>query len=203
MGRTGGKPVHLVSVNGQHDMRQALWNVMRELREFGISELEDRTRICEATIHGYVAALAKGKYLERKSDPVLYPPRKGAHIAKARYALINDVGVEAPRLNAKGEVSRQGCGREQMWRTMRILGSFTTQDLAVSATTEECTVNVGSAREFLKYLAKAGYIVQRQRGGAWRLVKNTGPRPPVIQKLPQVFDPNTGKVVWTGKAGAA
>lgn len=203
MGRTGGKPVHLVSVNGHHDMRQALWAVMRELREFTVAELEDRTRVCEATIHGYIAALTKGKYLERKSDPALYPPRKGGHIAKARYALINDIGVDAPRINAKGEESRQGCIREQLWRTMRILGSFTTQDLIVHATTEDCAIKLGSAREYLKYLAKAGYIVQRQRGGPWRLVKNTGPRPPVIQQIPQVFDPNLGTVVWTGKAGAA
>lgn len=199
MGRTGGKPVHLVSVNGQHDMRQALWTVMRELREFGISELEDRTRVCDATIHGYVAALTKGGYVER----VNASQRQGGHIAKARYALINDIGVDAPRINAKGEESRQGCIREQLWRTMRILGSFATQDLIVHATTEDCAIKLGSAREYLKYLAKAGYIVQRQRGGAWRLVKNTGPRPPVIQQIPQVFDPNTGKVVWTGKAGAA
>lgn len=98
-----------------------------------------------------------------------------------------------------------------MWRTMRILKEFSAKDLAIQASTETVKVAEGEAKTYVHYLHKAGYlvIVSPHRSGnrsmtgklaRYRLIisKFSGPKPPVIQRIKQVFDPNAGKVVWKG-----
>ena len=31
----------------------------------------------------------------------------------------------------------------------------------------------------------------------YRLIRNTGPRPPMVQRIDAIYDPNLGAVVWT------
>jgi hypothetical protein len=62
---------------------------------------------------------------------------------------------------------------------------------------------VWTARSYLKWLKRAGYVVEVQASkpgtkARFRLGhgKYTGPRPPMIQRIGQVFDPNLGEVVF-------
>lgn len=197
MCRSGGKQTHLVSVNGHHNQRQALWEAMRELKEFSTVDLEDKTRVKEESIRCYLTGLTRAGYLEHITGK--QRERTAKTYATGRWKLIKDTGIDAPRVNKRGEETTLGCVREQLWRTMRILGQFGTRDLAVHAGTEECAVSLKSAKEYLRHLRKAGYVINNGNG-IWRLVKNTGPKPPIIQDIPQVFDQNLGEVVWRGGA---
>jgi hypothetical protein len=94
-----------------------------------------------------------------------------------------------------------------MWRTMRMLnGDWSWRDLAIAASTETQPVSETDARDYCATLAKAGYLVPVTRGKGvgtglppryrFAPARNSGPRPPMIQRLCTLFDPNLGTVVW-------
>ena len=208
--RNKRKPIHIATSQRFPEGRQVIWAAIRKLRGFTVFDIERETRINEHTIRTYVMGLERGGYLERHN-----PTRAKGQYQKARWTLVNDVGVDAPRVTRDGKPVTQGTRREQMWRTMRILGEFTIPDLAINASTEEHPVNEGDVKHYCMYLARAGYLTvvtpgkpgnrpgtgTRQR---YRMLKSryTGPQPPMIQRVHQVFDPNLGVVVWP-KDGAA
>lgn len=103
--------------------------------------------------------------------------------------LVRDIGIEAPRLRQDGSPVTQGMGREQMWQTMRIMGEFSTQDLAMEASTKTCTVEFSEAKTYIYFLGLAGYRVTlraaiRDRPALYRFIRPryTGPKPPEIQR---------------------
>lgn len=49
---------------------------------------------------------------------------------------------------------------------------------------------------FLRVVQKADPV--KGRIATYRLIRNDGPKPPQIQRVKQVFDPNTGKVYQRG-----
>jgi len=195
------RPAHLVADARRPEGREVIWQAIRKLGQFTTLDLEGETYIKESTIRTYVMGLERAGYLERIEDA---PPRVPGAFRAARWRLVKDMGVEAPRVRRDGTVVVQGLSREQMWRTMRILGTFTWRDLAVQASTEECPVAESEARHYCRYLHRAGYLHQVDAGGpgrpgTYRLLpgRYTGPRPPMIQRVRQVFDPNLGEVVWS------
>lgn len=127
----------------------------------------------------------------------------------ATYRLINDEGLEAPRVRRDGSRVTQGLAQEQMWRTLRILTSDTNgRELAAHASTPHIQVAEVAARDYLLALFQAGYLLCTQEGkgtgkggiqGRYRLKpsRNTGPRPPMICRAKVVYDPNEDKVVWS------
>ena len=88
---------------------------------------------------------------------------------------------------------------------MRVIGPFSILDLALNASTEEQPVKFSDARDYVANLHKAGYLVmlEGQIGGRaiYRLVPSrySGPKPPMVQRIKQVWDPNLGKVVWSAR----
>lgn len=96
--------------------------------------------------------------------------------------------------------------RDRLWRSIRLRGVFTLQDLVADATNGEADP-MDRAQRFVRYLRSAGYIVElrgRARGTVrwsngfkrFRLVKNTGPRAPICrEKYGVLHDPNTGEDV--------
>jgi len=200
------QPVHIVAAGGLTTGRDLMWQGIRHLRQFTYRQLEDwvnrqphNVRINDESIKTYVRALAKSGHLEECGSE-----GEGQYAAK-RWKLVNDVGVDAPRVNRKGKSVTQGAARENMWRSIRILGSFDYRDLALAASTESCQVKAGDAKDYLRHLASAGYLATVQKGKAglparYRLLPsmNTGPRPPQVQRIKQVFDPNLGRVMHKG-----
>lgn len=215
------KPIHLTAANGYLETRDVVWAVIRALAprgDFSVSDIEGAChselgrRVNERTIRTYVYSLEKAGYLARVE--ATERDAKGRWPA-ARWHLAQDTGVEAPRLRKDGSPVTQGAVREQMWRTMRVLGEFTPSDLAVHASTEEHPVTLNDTKEYCRYLALAGYlrVASRgkpgNRGGGGELTRYrfltpryTGPKPPMIQRTKRVFDPNRGTVVWP-KGGEA
>lgn len=96
---------------------------------------------------------------------------------------------------------RPGSALQNLWNAMRGLRSFTPTDLAAHACTDLLEVSKDTARAYCQTLLRAGYLkVERtaipgRREAIYRLIRNSGPRPPQERRVRAVFDENVGKVV--------
>lgn len=165
--------------------REALWQSIRALRSFTLAQVRAETRCSRGQVEEYLKALLAAGLIERVEGE------------RGRYCLVKDPGAVAPRLRRDGSEVTLGRGREQMWRAMRVLGSFSVRDLVVHATTEEHAVADSEAAHYCQFLAQAGYLKRQGSGYLFLRSRYSGPRPPMIQRVKQVFDPNLGKVVWS------
>lgn len=183
------------------ECRQAIWEWVRaQTGPFNATDVD--VRLDPTTIREYLKALSLAGYLEAVS----LGKRGEANI----YRLIDDCGVEAPRLRKDGTPVTQGQGRLQMWNAMRICKEFSATDLAFNASTDDHQVAESEAKSYIHALCKAGYLVHQagkanSPGHRYRLLPSmwTGPQPPQIQRTKQVYDPNLRKVVWSKIEGGA
>ena len=88
-----------------------------------------------------------------------------------------------------------------MWTSMRGLGEFNPRDIAAHSTTPDVRVSELTAKAYCAMLLKTGYLrvlkkaePMAGRQAIYRLIRNSGPKPPQIQRIKQVYDPNTGAV---------
>jgi hypothetical protein len=182
---TNRKPAHLEYAGGKSP-RQRIWEKIRSYNgvTFALADLigdlpgtihKDTTRI-------YVHSLVAAGYLETE---------------QGFYLLVKDNGVEAPRVRKDGTEVTQGRTQENMWRTLRSLNHTVSYfELASMASTPDHPVSPAFARDYLANLHKAKYVNQIGKKYHLNPAMNTGPRPPMIQRISQIFDPNLGKVVW-------
>lgn len=205
--KTGRKAAHLQV--GERRGMEAIWQAVRALKVFTRKDLNDwiykhkTHHINDRTVKDYLLRLTRGKFLSAKKLP-----RQGQPPAELRYTLINDCGSHAPRLTMAGKPSVKGRGRENIWRGMRILGEFTCAELTAVSSTEEINVPQRSVEKYVNRLLVAGYLMKTHQGhchvsvSRYRLLpsKNTGPRPPQVQAISQIYDPNINEVVWTSPA---
>ena len=192
------KPADQVANAARPEGREVIWAAIRRLKVFCLLDLEHETRIRTSTIKTYLTGLTAAGYIARIPDP-----REGVdpRFQRAYWTVPDDAEREAPRVRRDGSPVVQGRVREHLWRTMKILGVFTYRDLIVNATTEECTVRLEDARSYCRMLCAAGYIERIARGRfrdttRYRFLRDTGPRPPQVQRVKQVWDANLGEVVW-------
>ncbi|WP_446807993.1 hypothetical protein ACH50O_11800 [Methylomonas sp. 2BW1-5-20] len=189
----GRKPAHL-EFKGGKSPRQLIWEKIRELKRFEFSDLVGNLpgTIHRDTTRGYVKALVLGEFLARVSDDV----------ALVDYELIKDNGVEAPRVRRDGTPVDMGRKQENLWRTLRTIGRpVRLFELSALAATEAHPISPAFANDYARNLHHAGYLSKTE--DKYQLIpsKNTGPRPPMIQRIKQVYDPNLGKVVWSETKG--
>lgn len=193
-GKTGRKPVDVLARSKKPQGRPAVWAAIRQAGTFTVLDLSHETDVPRKTALDYVKALVAGGYVEELGPA-------GHTMA---YRLVNDVGREAPRVRRDGSLVSMGRAQENLWRTMRMVGSFTATELAVQASTEETPVSVVAAADYCRYLALAGYLMVAGAGDArcWTFIpaRYTGPLPPQIQRIKQVFDQNTRTVAWSREA---
>jgi len=192
----GRKPAHLEYVGGKSP-RQLIWEQIRALKSFTLAELIGNLpgTIAKDTTRAYLKALLAAGYVVPQLD---------------RFDLARDNGVEAPRLRKDGSEVTQGREQENIWRTLRTVNHpVNYMELAALSSTESHAVAPAFARDYLVNLYKAGYVRRSEskpfKGSCKYMlipVKNTGPRPPMIQRIKQVYDPNLGKVVWSDSKGA-
>lgn len=195
------KPVNLELVGGK-GLRQRLWDRIRLLdNDFGINEVVVGGESKE-TARDYLIGLERGGYLEVTQEAT----RIGNVFTPKRWKLVRDVGAEAPRVKRDGSPVTMGLAQEQMWRTLRTLkGDTNARELAAYASTEQIPVAESAAKDYLANLYNANYLQRtsegkgRGKGGIqarFRLISNTGPRPPMVQRTDALYDPNLGAVVW-------
>ena len=196
------KPAVLELVGGKGP-RQRIWDAIRRWKKGAFAVVD----VCPGdvptdTARTYVRSLAAGGYITPAKTRAGTTER---HQIK-QWTLTRDVGVEAPRLRRDGAEVTTGLAQEQMWRTIRTLKTdVSPRELAAHASTASASVAEAAAKDYLRHLALAGYMTVPKRGhgvGAggvqsrYRLVKDTGPRPPMICRTKSIYDPNLGKIVW-------
>lgn len=182
---TGRKPAHIIAAAPKPQGRDVIWEWIRTLGAFTLRDLTDATDIKPRTITGYLTGLVAAGYLETE----LLEGRR-------TWRLIRDTGIEAPRVRADGTEVTQGRGTENLWRTMKILRQFTVAELAATAATDEVAISEATARSYTQALARADYLAVLPRNAPnaparYRFARDTGPKPPQIQRVKLVFDPNT------------
>ncbi len=191
------QPANMIQGRGQ----DAIWIGIRTLACFTTAELsgwlsKSAKDVHAVTVSSYLKRLQLGGYLT-----VEKAKQKGQ---PDTWTLIKNTGVEAPRLNKDGKPVTQGQNRENLWRTMKVLREFNFRELTAAATTEVVQIKERDAAEYCRHLTKAGYLrvakAANNGGGLtrYRLIpsRNTGPRPPQVQRSKQIFDPNLGQIVW-------
>ncbi len=177
---------------------QAYWEIIRELRTFTITDIEQRCNVLRNTIGDYVRRLARAGVIvaEGKRDKTII------------YRLVTDQ-PDAPAVRRDGSLTMpQGLGQEQMWRTMKMLKTFDAAELAASASTDTVGVSLETAKTYVSHLLRAGYlivVVPAKPGykpgtgnpARYRLRPDmiTGPLAPQIQRTDWVWDPNRKQVM--------
>ncbi|HTD05880.1 hypothetical protein [Undibacterium sp.] len=204
---TKRRPAHMEMVGGKGS-RQRAWEAIRQhAGAFSCYQIARKAKVDDRTLYSYLQCLERGGFLEGHKLP-------GAPIGTEKtWSLQRDNGVEAPRLNKKGEPVTQGLGNEAIWRSMRIISDFSAAELAAHASASGVVVKVDTVKTYLLLLRLAGYVqvvaeskskgIGKGKGQArYRLApgKYTGPRPPMIQRTKSVYDPNLAKVVYQEEA---
>lgn len=192
------KPAALELVGGKGP-RQRVWDSIRAQRgaPFTLAGVTPGD-VPLATARTYLQCLLAGGYIGLAGEP--------APFATCAWRLIEDAGAEAPRVRKDGSPVTQGLAQEQMWRTLRMMkGDTNARELAAHASTPEVPVRESAAADYLGNLHRAGYLACVKpgkgvgRGGIqarYRLVRDTGPRPPMVCRTHAIYDPNLDRVVW-------
>lgn len=107
--------------------------------------------------------------------------------------------VERHAAELRGQ--RKPTPQDNLWRSMRMLREFTPIDLVAVSSIPGCEVDEKKAIEFCRTCLKGGYlrVVQKARPGRrparYRLIRDTGPKPPRHVRLTAVWDDNEGRLV--------
>lgn len=194
--KTGQKPVdeQAKKAKGKSYGRQAVWETLRNHGSgniwVGLTLIADICQQNRRTIKDYLDALVLAGFAESCT-----PARHKF------YRLLKDVGQHAPRVNKQGKLVTTG--RDNLWRSMKMLSSFDADTLAAASTTDDCVVSAVDAGKYCQHLHKAGYlmVVQTatyQNKAVYKLLPSmkTGPHAPMIQRTKCVFDPNLNKIMW-------
>lgn len=194
------KPAHLEQVGGKNK-REQIWGIIRQLKTFTRTDIQGQltTDMPIATIRSYIQGLEAAGIVSTSGTR----PKKDGKGYINVYKLEKDLGVEAPRVRKDGTEVTQGVGREQLWRTIKILKSFNSRELALAASTEKHQVKDREAASYVESLHHAEYLilVKPSKPGTKAIYRfnprhNTGPKPPQIQRLKTLYDPNLGKIVY-------
>ncbi|MAK90432.1 MAG: hypothetical protein CMI13_04240 [Oleibacter sp.] len=181
---------------------EAIWKSVRAVKRFTNNSLiihigkTSTWGINDWTVKAYVRALHKAGFIKITGE--------GKHRANI-YELVKDCGAEAPRLRKDGTRATAGTKYENLWRSMRMLKTFDILELVLTASANGVTVSELTAKDYVKDLRTAGYIKTLPKSGQtserikYRLVKNTGPKPPAVRKVNQVYDRNLKEIVWPKK----
>lgn len=176
---------------GDHTERlasdQAAWTVALRLHEFGYAGIAANASIP----------------LDRATDLV----RRWC--AQGKVDALGKQGSNALRFRvvAEGAPALQPpvaprTPQEAMWFTIRALrNDFTPVDIRALSSTEAVPVSDEDATGFCQMLVRAGYLrvvrkaaPDKKRPAVYRLVRNTGPRPPRQRRISVVWDDNLSEI---------
>jgi hypothetical protein len=149
-----------------------------------------------ATVEDYLLRLTKANIIETADTHAN---------GQQAYRIVTAVGMP-PRLNENGSVSSISVVMENLWRSMKMLKSFTFADLVTHAHTDEHPVPMETARIYFSQLVEAEFLLpQPGRKAAnediWQARFRVrpdyvmGPLPPRLYAMTVVLDPNTENLV--------
>lgn len=195
--------------------RQTIWEAIRSLSVAGCKAFTDQD-VLGAIKSPHPPGITAGAVREYRraltAADIVATVRPAIRVGDtAKFALVKDEGVEAPRVRKDGSRVTQGLAQEQMWRTLRMMsGDTNANELVAHASTPAVQVHLAAAADYLQVLFHAGYLIRTKeghgigRGGVparYRMSpgRNTGPRPPMVCRTKVVYDPNEDKIVWQPK----
>ena len=97
--------------------------------------------------------------------------------------------------------------RRNMWRAMQLLTQFSPVDLAAVSNFAKAPVTERDAQAFCQSLLRGEYlrVIEKakpgQRPAVYRLVRRTGPKPPVERRVAALFDENLGELTYVAGIG--
>jgi len=170
--------------------RQEMWHALKRTpEEITVTAVAEATGAHRSTVLRYLNALTAGGYLEAIPAPAGMP---------GSWRLIRDVGYHAPRVRADGSAVTQGEITAQIWQAMIGLKRFDFRELMQGASID---IPEATAKDYCKRLLAAGYLrvlvkadPHAGRIARYQLIRPSGPAAPQIQRVRQVYDPNTGAV---------
>lgn len=171
--------------------REAIWLAIRLTagQPFTAGEIAAAANANDKTVRDYLKGLVAAEYVSQ------VPATEGL---PARWTLTRDIGHEAPRVRPDGSPVSQGAATEQLWRGMYMLKDFSFLDLVETAS---IPIAPDTAKSYCRMLLATGYLrvltkadPVKGRVARYRLLRNNGPKPPQIQRVKQVYDPNTQEV---------
>ena len=112
---------------------EAIWTHVRakSFEPYTLYDIEKDLNCHVDAVRDYVKRLIRAGYVEEIGQT----ERKGRVRPINIYRNLKLPAV-APRLRRDGTVVTQGSGRDYMWRTMKMLGTFNATELAINATTK-------------------------------------------------------------------
>ena len=166
-------------------IRTQIYQMLRANKDKSLTRMDFKTALKLTSVDNrYLAALVAYGYV------TVVENEAGCH-----WQLIKDVGNEAPRFSADGVLITESGANEAMWRAIRILKHFSCNELFAHVAKYTTASNVKS---YVRYLHKAGYLRLERKGidaFTYHLVQNTGPKPPQILRVKEVYDPNLDKIM--------
>jgi hypothetical protein len=177
--------------------RDDVWKEMCNLKLFTTSQLLRKIKMDKTTIDQYVRSLVKAGYMVREPVSAELSAGKGVCAIRYQYRIVRE-SLEAPRVRKDGTTVTQGQGRQNIWRSMRILKRFDLATIWAVSGTEEHPVAREEVKTYVRYLTKAGYLKKMGEGekAVYMIIRYTGPKAPMIQRVKQIWDPNLKEVVW-------
>lgn len=174
--------------------RERIWAAIRALKRFTRLDLALKTGLTRrgSAIGDYLKGLERAGFIR-----VVGEKKRGV---SNQYELARDTGVEAPRVSNTGGVLPPS-GRSRMWKTMRILKTFTARELASAASLADAPIALSEAEYYCLWLSRGGYLRGSGSGAPanrrWTFVPamNTGPKAPQILRVKRLYDPNRDAVV--------
>jgi hypothetical protein len=168
----------------------AAWTLALRYPQFGYAEIAADLKISSDQATAIVRAWNAEGLLD------VLPPGKSAR----KLYRVRPGAVRSAQIAPQGRTAE-----DNIWTAMRGLRSFTPVDLAAHSNNELVAVGPTEARAYCRLLLAGGYLrVERKavpaRGAEaiYRLVKDTGPRPPRAARVSAVVDDNTGTTVLLG-----
>lgn len=174
---------------------EQVWDMLRsKVRDLMVSDVREQVGISyfksKSLLNSWVLSGHVHRY--RTINPDTKCPQQA-------YELLLDCGQQPPQVDGKGK-PKPCSGNELVWRTLRILKVCNANQIVASATDATATLNTRAVRQYLRQLHMAGYLVMIEQGqgllAVYRLMHNTGPRAPEVQRGKKVYDGNLGVVVY-------
>ena len=121
-----------------------------------------------------------------------------------RWVWIGEPTVEDQKAGATFAERQRAGGTKHgnLWRAMTLLKEFCPTDLMAMSCTDLVPVSLKDAHIYCQLLLKAEYLrvqqkaVPGRREASYRLIRNTGPLPPMERRVRAVIDQNEGKVTY-------
>ncbi|MBN9334683.1 hypothetical protein [Devosia sp.] len=175
---------------------EGFWAIILELDGVGpwtLRQLDEQTNVNRASSKDYVHRLERGGFAERVGE---VSARSG--VANATLWRLLKKPIEAPRLDRHGNELEE-TSAQLLWRSIRILKTFTCRELQAAAEMPERPVALATARHYVAALSDVGVVsappTRAPTEWTYRLLRDVGPKAPSVSSALVVFDPNSRQVL--------